>query len=78
VIIMDVSMPGMNGIDATRKIMAELPDTKIVGLSLYVAADRAEAMREAGAVGYVSKGKPSDGLLAAIRAAAGKPADPRS
>lgn len=67
VVIMDVSMPGMNGIDATRKILAELPATRIIGLSMYTEADRAEAMRQAGAVAYVSKGGPSDDLLQAVR-----------
>lgn len=67
VIIMDVSMPGMNGIEATRIISSELAGVKIIGLSMYSEADRAEAMREAGAVGYLSKGGPSEGLLAAIR-----------
>lgn len=73
VIIMDVSMPGMNGIDATKAIMAELPDTKIIGLSMYAEADQAEAMQQAGAVGYLSKGGPSEQLIAAIRLYAPKP-----
>ncbi len=67
VIIMDVSMPGMNGIEATRIITSESPGTKIIGLSMYCEADQAEAMREAGAVGYLSKGGPSEDLLATIR-----------
>ena len=67
VIIMDVSMPGTNGIDATKAIMAELPDTRIIGLSMYAEADQAEAMRQAGAVEYVSKGGPSEDLLVAIK-----------
>ena len=72
VIIMDISMPGLNGIDATKAILAELPGTKIIGLSMYTEADQAEAMKRAGAVDYVSKGGPSEGLLAAIRGVAGK------
>ena len=67
VIIMDVSMSKTNGIDATKAIIAQLPKTKIIGLSMYREADRAEAMRQAGAVGYVSKGGPSEELLAVIR-----------
>ena len=72
VIIMDVSMPGMNGIDATKAILAERPETKIIGLSMYEEADRAEAIRQAGAVNYLTKSGPSDALVAAIRDCAGR------
>jgi len=70
VIVMDVSMPGMNGIEATALITAEQPDVRIIGLSMYEEVDRAEAMCEAGAVAYVSKGGSSDALVAAIRSCA--------
>lgn len=67
VIIMDISMPRKNGIEATQAIMKERPDTKIIGYSMYQQEDRAMAMQEAGAVGYVSKDAPLEDLLAAIR-----------
>lgn len=67
---MDLSMPVMNGIEATRKIMAELPGTQVIGLSMYEEADQAEAMLEAGAKAYLSKRGPTQDLIAAIRAAA--------
>ena len=66
-VIMDVVMPRMNGIEATRIITSELPETRVIGLSMYVEADRAEAMREAGAIDYLTKGGHLDELVAAIR-----------
>lgn len=67
VIIMDISMPGMNGIDATKAIIAELPDTKVIGLSMSAEADQGDSMQQAGAAAYLSKGGPSEQLIAAIR-----------
>jgi PAS domain S-box-containing protein len=68
IIIMDVNMPGMNGIDATRHIMSEMPDVKVIGLSMHEEADRASAMLKAGAVDYIHKASPSEDLIASIRA----------
>jgi DNA-binding NarL/FixJ family response regulator len=67
VIVMDVSMPGMNGIDATRAILAEFPTTRVIGLSMFEDPEQPEAMRQAGAVGYLSKNDSAEALLAAIR-----------
>jgi PAS domain S-box-containing protein len=67
IIIMDMSMPGMNGIEATRKIMEEFPTVGIIGLSMYEKADAEEAMRKAGALAYLTKDGPSTDLIAAIR-----------
>ena len=68
VIVMDVSMPKMNGVEAAQAIHAAQPEIRIIGLSMYEEADRAEAMRKAGASAYLSKGGPPEALLAAIRA----------
>jgi PAS domain S-box-containing protein len=73
VVIMDVSMPGMNGIEATRIIHAEMPDVKVIGLSMFQEAERAGAMCEAGAVTYLTKSGPSDALVQAIRDCAEAP-----
>jgi DNA-binding NarL/FixJ family response regulator len=72
VVTMDVSMPGMGGIEAARVIHAELPDVSIIGLSMFEEGKQAAAMLEAGAVSYLSKSASFDSLLAAIRACAKK------
>lgn len=67
VIVMDIAMPELNGVEATRLILAELPATRIVALSMY--ADRrfvAEILR-AGALGYVLKDGAFEELALAIR-----------
>lgn len=70
VVIMDVNMPRMNGIEATAAITSEHPGIRVIGLSLHEQEDMAHAMFDAGAVGYVTKGGPAEDLLAAIRATA--------
>lgn len=67
VVIMDVTMPRMNGVDATRRLKEELPHIKVIGLSMHEKEDMAKAMREAGAVKFITKGAPSEILTAAIR-----------
>jgi PAS domain S-box-containing protein len=69
VILMDVSMPVLDGIEATRAIHGELPATRIIGLSVFDDPDQPDAMRAAGAVAYVRKNDPPEALLAAIRGA---------
>jgi PAS domain S-box-containing protein len=71
VVTMDVHMPGMGGIATTRLLRAELPDVAVVGLSMYDEPKQAAAMREAGAVDYLSKSASVDALLASIRGAVG-------
>ncbi len=69
VVIIDVRMPILNGIEATRRIVGELPGTLVIALSAYDDPALASAAREAGAVDYVAKGTPSRELVDRIRAA---------
>ncbi|MCX5682782.1 MAG: response regulator, partial [Planctomycetota bacterium] len=68
VILMDISMPGLNGIEATRLICGQLPQIRVIGLSMHEEADMAAGMRQAGAAAYLTKGGSTDELIAAIRA----------
>ena len=55
IVIMDVAMPGLDGIDATRQITGELPSIKVIALSMYPNKLFVMDMFEAGASGYVLK-----------------------
>ena len=78
VVVMDLSLPGVNGVEATRRITAELPEIQVIGLSMYEEAFQADAMLGAGAKAYLSKVGPLPALIAAIRDAAahGNPIPP--
>jgi two-component system, chemotaxis family, CheB/CheR fusion protein len=67
VVIMDASMPVMNGDEATRIIMSEFPNTRVIALSMHARDEMAETMLAAGAAEYLTKGGPSRDLVDAIR-----------
>ncbi|MBA2882164.1 CheY-like chemotaxis protein [Desulfosalsimonas propionicica] len=67
VILMDISMPEMSGIEATRIIKAEMPHIRIIGLSMFDASDQAEEIKRAGAGQYLKKNGDKQELLSTIR-----------
>jgi len=67
VIIMDVAMPELNGIEATRQIIAESPATKVIALSMYVDRRFVVNMLKAGASAYLLKDCAFEELIRAIR-----------
>jgi two-component system, NarL family, response regulator LiaR len=68
VVVMDVGMPELNGVEATRKIKAAFPDIQVVGLSMYADKRYVLGMLDAGASGYVLKGGAAAELVEAIEA----------
>ena len=78
-VLMDLSMPVVDGVVATGRVLDELPDTKVIALTSFSDRQRVRDVIAAGAVGYLLKDCAPDELLAAVRAAAGghAPFDPR-
>lgn len=70
VVIMDVAMPGMNGIEATRKIKELVPNAAILALTMHEDEEYFFEMLNAGASGYIPKRAAPDDLVAAVRAVA--------
>lgn len=67
VVLMDVNMPRMNGIEATRRIHSEWPDVVIVGLSVQEDDATAKSVLEAGATRFMSKASSADEIMALMR-----------
>ncbi len=73
VVVMDISMPRMSGLVAIDKLLAQRPQSRILVLSMHDELEYVEAMRDAGAIGYVLKETSSEELIATIKlVAAGK------
>jgi DNA-binding NarL/FixJ family response regulator len=70
VVLMDVKMPGRNGIDATRQIVSRNPEIAVLVLTMYEDDDSVFAAMRAGARGYLLKGADQDDVLRAISAVA--------
>ncbi len=66
IIIMDVTMPELNGIEATRQLTAECPGTKVISVSMHSSRRFVVAMLRAGAVGYLLKDAASEELFTAL------------
>jgi DNA-binding NarL/FixJ family response regulator len=80
VVLMDLSMPGLDGIASTRRVLAVHPGAKVVMLTSFHDVDRVLAALHAGAVGYLLKDSDPQTLAAGVRAAANgqAPFDPRA
>ncbi|BCB96898.1 DNA-binding response regulator [Dissulfurispira thermophila] len=70
VVVMDVTMPGLNGIEATRQIMSACSNVKVIALSIHSSKQFVMEMLRAGASGYLLKDCASDDLAYAIRSVA--------
>jgi len=66
VIVVDIGMPHLNGLEATRQILKNQPDTKVLILSVYESEQLVEEVLDAGARGYVLKSDASRDLVRAI------------
>jgi DNA-binding NarL/FixJ family response regulator len=79
VVLMDLSMPDLDGVAATRRLLEVCPDAKVLVLTSFSDRDRITSALAAGAAGYLLKDAEPRELLAAIRSAAGgaTPIDPR-
>jgi DNA-binding NarL/FixJ family response regulator len=71
VLVLDIAMPGLNGVDVARRLRKELPAIKVLALSAYVDKRFVQEMLKAGAVGYVAKTAALTDLPRAIRTVAG-------
>jgi DNA-binding NarL/FixJ family response regulator len=70
VVLMDLSMPGLDGMEATKRVLAARPGTQVLVLTSFSDRDRILQALDAGACGYLLKDAEPDELLRAIRAAA--------
>lgn len=67
VILMDVKMPGIGGLEATRKVLRTDPDIKVIAVTVYGEEPFPSRLLQAGAAGYITKGSSLDEMVQAIR-----------
>ena len=70
-VLMDVNMPGIGGIEATRKIKRLHPEIQVIAVTVHADTPFPEQLHDAGALGYLTKGCPAEELFEAIRTVAG-------
>ena len=70
VVVIDLSMPKLDGVSATREILERVPNAAVLAISVYTDMDRAKDVIDAGAMGYVVKAGAARFLLPAVRAVA--------
>ncbi len=68
IVVMDILLPGMNGIEATRAILAEQPGIRVLALSNHFGESLEQAILKAGGMGYVRKNRAFENLIPALRA----------
>ena len=74
VVLMDLAMPGMGGLEAVRRLLAQEPEARVLVLSAHEDSAHPQRVLRAGALGYLSKRSAPEALIAAVRAvAAGQP-----
>ena len=66
VVVMDLHMPGVNGIEATRQLLAQQPDARVIVLTMFEDDDSVFAAMRAGARGYLLKGAEGEDILRAV------------
>jgi len=71
VVLMDIRLPGMNGIEVTRQLIKNHPDLRVLMVSAYDEDEYLRGALEAGAVGYLSKTAPGKELVQTVRSVAG-------
>jgi LuxR family maltose regulon positive regulatory protein len=67
IVVMDISMPNLDGVEATRQILSELPETKVVALSVHSTKRFVRDMLQAGATGYILKESVPEEMVQGIR-----------
>lgn len=67
VVVMDIMLPGINGVEATRLILAEHPQMHVLALSNHSGTSLVQAVQNAGGLGYVPKNRAFEELIPAIR-----------
>lgn len=67
VILMDIKMPGIGGVEACRRVLQRYPDMKIIALSIVNDGPIPQQLLKLGAVGFISKGSPAEEMVKAIR-----------
>ncbi len=74
IVLMDISMPGIGGIEATRRIRQRHPEIQVIAVTVHSDSPFPSKLHEAGAIGYLNKGCPADEMFEAIKTVAnGKP-----
>ncbi|HEV8287156.1 MAG TPA: response regulator transcription factor [Chitinophagaceae bacterium] len=66
IVIMDINLPGSDGIEATGRIREFSPGSKILGISMHTQPSYAQSIMQKGALGYITKNSPRDEILKAI------------